>query len=174
MSLASLWLTGALFVAGGTPSAYPGALPEQFAAYRWWYSLTREPYPVPPDLAIMCAHPPVHLTADQLREHGPHSMRYIRIFVNEAARSAFGQRASKPFPPGSVIVKEKLLSPLAVTHSGIGVMVKRQAGYDPAAGDWQFLYVPEGSVTANATANTCTDCHRAKRTEDFVFGSYAK
>ena len=174
MNAVSVSLALALLAAVVTPVATPSALSEQFASYREWHTLTREPYPVPQTLAAKCAHPPVQLTPDQLREHGPHSMRYIRIFVNETARSAFNQRASKPFPPGSIIVKEKLLSPVAVTHSGIGVMVKRRAGYDPAAGDWQFLYVPEGSVTPNATATVCTDCHRAKRTEDFVFGSYAQ
>ena len=170
MNLFSLFLA---VVAAATPVA-PGALPESFAGYRKWHALTREPYPVPPALFFMCVHPPVQLTAEQLREHGPHNMRYIRVFVNEAARIAFGQRATKPFPPGSVIVKEKLMSPEAPSHAGIGVMVKRQAGFDPAAGDWQFLFVPEGSFAPNATASVCSDCHRAKRTEDFVFGSYAQ
>ena len=50
------------------------------------------------------------------------------------------------FPQGSMIVKEKLSSREDQTPELLTAMVKREEGYNPGSGDWEYL-VLDGSVS---------------------------
>lgn len=75
----------------------------------------------------------------------------------------------QPVPEGAMIVES--LSPEAgAPPSSHFVMTKRQSGYFPAGGDWEYLVVnPEGGVIAGGQLPRCARCHAEART-DFVFG----
>jgi hypothetical protein len=94
---------------------------------------------------------------------------YGVVYANEPARAAFA--AGGKFPPGSVIVREKLSKPGGATPQLLAVMFKRAAGFNPAGGDWEFLTVNGAltKVTGRQKRGSCLDCHASRRERDFVF-----
>lgn len=53
-------------------------------------------------------------------------------------------------------------------------MVKREAGYDPGGGDWEYAYVslvPEREVSRGRMAR-CANCHASAKSRDYLFRSY--
>ena len=92
------------------------------------------------------------------------------VRTNPEAMEAF--KARKVMPVGSVIVKEKL----SYEHKmmSYGAMIKREAGYDPEHGDWEYMYVdlqPERKVT-RGKIESCINCHRIKHEQDYLFRPY--
>jgi hypothetical protein len=87
---------------------------------------------------------------------------------------------SQRFPKGAVIIKRKFdkrkfdgssqnRTPILST-----VMIKREAGYNPQGGDWEFAVVSgDGkNVEAKGKLENCMGCHASRRETDFVFKSY--
>jgi hypothetical protein len=53
------------------------------------------------------------------------------------------------------------------------VMIKRQPGYNPKAGDWEFAVVsPGGKTEASGKLANCMSCHTTRPDADFIFRSY--
>ena len=53
-------------------------------------------------------------------------------------------------------------------------MIKREPGFNPKSGDWEYL-VFDGSgskVEARGKLENCQACHAAKSETDYVFRSY--
>lgn len=103
--------------------------------------------------------------------HAGESKEFNVVYFNEAASAAL--KAAKPakFPVGSIIVSEKLSKPDDAPPQSIAVMVKRAAGFNPSAGDWEFLIV-NGSldrVRERQKKGRCAECHASQRENDFVF-----
>ena len=147
--------------------------PTTFSA---WPSVTEHPVPVGSYLWILC-RPPTLEEARALKEeeklHGPHAGYSIVVRVSPEAVAAF--RAGDRLPLGAVVIKEKYADRQA---SGplreYAVMVKRDPGYDPAGGDWEYAYVtlaPKRAVKRGRLA-ACAGCHASARQRDFLFGSY--
>ncbi len=78
---------------------------------------------------------------------------------------------------GSVIVKEKIgthfegRKPLLYT-----LMKKREPGYNPTVGDWEFSVVSGNGTQLEAIGKleNCQSCHISKKDSDFVFRPYVK
>jgi Cytochrome P460 len=78
----------------------------------------------------------------------------------------------KRFLEGSVIVKEKIgnrsegRKPLLYT-----LMKKRERGYNPMVGDWEFLVVAGNGTQLEASGKilNCQACHLGRSDSDFVF-----
>jgi hypothetical protein len=78
------------------------------------------------------------------------------------------------FPKGSVIVREKLLQATDQAPELLTVMVKREKGFNPAGGDWEFL-VMNGAATkiqSRETVGSCQACHAKQKDQDFIFRAY--
>lgn len=111
-----------------------------------------------------------------MKKHGPHYYSAILVRVNPTSFEAF-KSGKAPLPVGTTVIKEK--------HNGMeskgppneyAAMVKREAGYDPAHGDWEYVYVvrgPEKKVT-RGKLDSCIDCHANKAEQDYVFRTYLK
>jgi hypothetical protein len=74
------------------------------------------------------------------------------------------------------VVKEKYADELASgpLHE-YAAMLKREAGYDPDNGDWEYAYVtlaPDRKVV-RGRLRECAGCHAAARDRDYLFRSYA-
>ena len=54
------------------------------------------------------------------------------------------------------------------------VMRKREAGYNPAVGDWEFLGGDGKQLQASGRLENCQACHVAKKDSDFVFRAHVK
>ena len=90
-------------------------------------------------------------------------------YVNEAGREAFRQQPFV-FPVGSIIVRERLLTPTSKPDRLV-VMIKHPSDFNPQADGWEFL-----TVTGDATKvikrekeGNCLSCHASAANKDFVF-----
>lgn len=94
---------------------------------------------------------------------------YGVVYANDLARKALDGGAK--FPPGSVIVREKLSKPDDATPQLLTVMFKRAPGFNPKGGDWEFLTVSGGltKITKRQKKGSCLDCHARQSARDFVF-----
>jgi hypothetical protein len=93
------------------------------------------------------------------------------VFVNDIARAVMSGEKNAKFPEGSIIVREKLARADDAQPELIAVMYKRARGFNPAAGDWEFLTV-DGAMTkiqARQKKGSCLECHVSQRDSDFVY-----
>jgi Cytochrome P460 len=145
-------------------------LPEELARYREWSSPTTEPVAVPHRMWIQCMRPEPEQRAQEMRLHGPHSERLIRVYTNPPAKAELGRAAPRSFPLGSVIAKDKLgaMSSSDVPHA-VAFMVKRGGEGFRDAGGWEFLLYPQEG-DARSLHEACAACHRGAQGGDYVFG----
>jgi hypothetical protein len=75
------------------------------------------------------------------------------------------------FPAGSILVREKLLTPTAASPDVLVVMVKREKGFNPKANDWEFLTVSGDvkKIDKREKEGKCQQCHASEAKNDFVF-----
>ena len=75
------------------------------------------------------------------------------------------------FPEGSILVREKLKGPDDKKPEMLAVMIKREAGFNPGGGDWEFLLVDGArpKVKLQQKKGECLDCHRLQQEKDFVY-----
>jgi hypothetical protein len=142
------------------------------AEFSTWPSVTPRPIPVGLHLWRYCAAMPPAQEAEA-RRHGPHMGYSIVVRVSPEAAAAF--REGKPLPAGAVVVKEKYADEAASGPlRAYALMIKRQAGYDPEGGDWEYAFVnlaPERKMSRGRLAK-CAGCHASARDRDYLFRSY--
>jgi len=58
--------------------------------------------------------------------------------------------------------------------TAVAAMVKRDAGYDSAHGDWEYVYTTLGEKpeTQRGKLDTCITCHRIRAGQDYLFRTY--
>jgi hypothetical protein len=141
-----------------------------------WPSATPKPVRVELRFGSLCntTHEEIEeQEAESRRRHGPHSQLAILIRVSPEAMSAF--RAHTPLPVGSVVIKEKHEEKYSKgPPNEYAAMIKREAGYDPANGDWEYLYEtrkPNPGVTRGRLTD-CIECHRRAAATDYLFRQY--
>jgi Cytochrome P460 len=114
--------------------------------------------------------------AKERGERGPHFHPVIVVRTNPEVWDAFQARAA-PMPLGTVVVKEKHRALNTEDHpvDEYAVMVKREPGYDPGNGDWEYRYVEraEKKVERGRLAY-CVDCHKNVAAQDYLFRTYLK
>lgn len=120
--------------------------------------------PTPFDMEIRTA---TFCQAPQPVAQGPHEGANAHVFVNEAAVLPVFDPLGK-FPEGSLLLKEKLGRKDGATQLFTG-MLKREKGYFPEAGDWEFFAVDAAAakVVERGKLQRCATCH-----EDYAKGDY--
>lgn len=159
-------IPAATWPSNGATVVAMSVLPPALAEYKTWRQLTPAGYSIPPQLALLCTAPAPAPSQQSIETFGPHANTYVRVFGNSLAVRALTSRDR--FPEGSIVVKEKLPDPRSDVSSAQGVMIKRQKGFDPSTGDWEFHFYPS---ERSASFANCSNCHRSAQ-HDFVFGSY--
>jgi hypothetical protein len=152
----------------------PDDSPEQLVGFDFvsWPTATAEPIPVDFKAPEFC-RAPITPGSDQAKAHGPHFKPAIVVRVNPEAIDPF--KSHKSVPVGSTVVKEKHPS---LDGKGppqeYAAMIRREAGYDPAHGDWEYLYVVQGKphVITRGKLGSCIDCHEGKKDQDYLFRTY--
>ena len=78
------------------------------------------------------------------------------------------------YPQGTMILKRKYQDPQGRTTELFAGMLKREKGYNPEVGDWQFFVLDSRGerVTEFGRLDSCIDCHAAFRKNDFVSRKY--
>lgn len=140
-----------------------------------WTQVNPEPYFVSSRVNALCAPAAVDYEAE--RKTNPHASTFITVYVNNIARGSIFAKQLTQFPEGSIIVKAKVGTrfeggkPLLYT-----IMRKREHGYNPKVGDWEFSVVgPNGTqVVETGKLENCQTCHVGQGSSDFVFRSYVK
>lgn len=140
--------------------------------YRSWQRVNPTPVRMHVQVAVACAAAiPPRIPAGP---DNPHRDKYITVWVNpQGADAMMGQR-SPDFPAGSVIVKEKLASRDSDLPELLTVMIKREQGYNPECGDWEFMAV-DGSgktVQSRGKISSCQGCHEGLPENDYIFRTY--
>lgn len=142
------------------------------AAYRQWTRVNSEPLKIPPRSAQACAD--VRLPMLDLDKYSPHLDKYVVVFVNEIGKAAMLEQREPKFPHGSIIVKEKLSTKESSIPELLTVMKKREAGYDPANGDWEYFVFDGGGrlMQASGKLERCQACHKEEKWTDYVARDY--
>ena len=143
---------------------------EMIADYRHWTRVNPKPELVAAFNATACAAPMV--TAAPGSPHGPG--KYITVYVNETGRHAMMEEQSPRFPQGSIVVKEKLTTAESATPELLTVMYKREAGFNPDSGDWEYLVFDGAgkSIQARGKLENCQACHKMDQESDYISRSY--
>lgn len=141
-----------------------------------WTQVNSEPYYISSRVDIQCAMP-IPTDYERIRQTNPHLSTFITVYVNNIGREAMLAKEVQRFPEGSIIVKEKIgtrqegKKPVLYT-----IMRKREPGYNPGVGDWEFAVVDGNGTKLQAIGKLekCQSCHVEKTDSDFVFRPYVK
>ena len=137
--------------------------------------VTREPVLMQSKTALLCRPPtPAETAADKAN---PHLNKFARLFVDKAGRPA-AEGHEPVHPEGTVLLKEKLPAdpktggPAAAATAAelFTGMLKREKGFNPDCGDWEFFTVTGDAknLTARGKLQSCMDCHQDYPKSDFV------
>ncbi len=151
------------------------------ANYTNYHQITAAPVYVNPELATLCIGVSLGQVEKAREKHGPHANTAITIYMNDPAVKAFPAR-NQPYPVGSVIIKRKSIHGYNIgnsssriqpaAHTGVGGMIKRPPGYDPANGDWEYFYFENPKQIESGRIASCVQCHVSAKGSDYVFGSW--
>lgn len=122
---------------------------------------------VTPEPVTMAAAVAERCRIDAVLSRGPHGAADFHVFANEpAALPIFDPWGS--FPEGSLILKEKLGRGDGKTWLFTG-MLKREKGYFPECGDWEFFTLDGAGqkIVERGKLARCASCH-----EDFTRGDH--
>lgn len=157
---------------GGQGGAMTSALSVEraIAEYRTWQQRTAQPLAISAEIFSLCRLPTLPEQQFAASEHGQN--RALLDWLTPGAVAGFAANGATPFPVGAAIVKEKLVSSSSgYTLAALGVMIKRQPGFDTPHADWEFAYWEQapGLLQGAPEAEYCGGCHAGARATDFVF-----
>lgn len=171
-----LVVTAGLAIAGVRVSLTKKAEPDVLSlvkGYQKWTKANPKPVRLGTSLDMLCRG----IMPDEmqnLRDKNPHFSRQITVYTNKIGEEAMAKGGT--FPEGSVIVKEKSNSYAGVTSGVVmsTVMIKREKGYNPACGDWEFAAINAATTKTNGVGKleNCMKCHAEKSKDDYVFRTY--
>ncbi len=153
---------------------------KEIKGYRQWHKTNKTPFPVLNPVAMLCREATPQEEQAQ-RDANPHVDTYITVYVNDKGKSAMLGNRRKRFPVGSLVIKEKweapdgreLSTPSHLKLKLMTVMLKREAGYNPKRGDWEYLVVnAKGSLLERGKIKKCQTCHQEQQASDYLFRSY--
>jgi hypothetical protein len=140
--------------------------------YRAWTLVNPQPVLISSVVNLLCRAPTQANRDDEARN--PHMRKLISVYVNALGQQAMLTERKPEFPVGSVIVKEKFAPDKKDAPELLTVMVKREQGFNPASGDWEYM-VTNGAGTkidARGKIESCQSCHVSMRESGFVYRSY--
>jgi hypothetical protein len=134
--------------------------------YKKWKVAKPDLFKVQPAVWTLCIGP----TQEQAAILDASHTGFIKVFVNDIGQEAMFAKTA--FPVGSIIVKER--HPTKV--SGVEfctVMRKREKGYNPECGDWEFSVLNEQNIATDVgRLKACMGCHSKQGKLDFTFRTY--
>ncbi|MEW6303518.1 MAG: cytochrome P460 family protein [Verrucomicrobiota bacterium] len=143
--------------------------------------VTKAPFRMNDAVAFLCNAPIEELRiAEKQKElnrplKNPHRDKFVHVFVSPDGAPAM-QTNSITFPRGSVVLKEKFADLKGERTELFTGMVKREKGYNPECGDWEFfvLGADASKVIERGRLQRCMDCHVEYKASDFVTKNYTR
>lgn len=125
--------------------------------------LTRNPISLPALYSQLCGG------FDSVANN-PHRGSFIHVYMTPQPQSA----VSPPYPVGTFVIKEKLPSKSSNQPELFTGMLKREKGFNPEAGDWEFMVIdgPAKSITTRGKISSCLDCHSRHQRTDYLTESW--
>lgn len=148
------------------------AATELIAGYRNWKRVNPVPAIFYSRIAIACYIPSPE--DRKLEEENPHHDKFVTVYVNEPGQRPLMEQKKSRYPQGSVIVKEKLTTKESTSPELLTVMMKRERGYNPKNGDWEYM-VFDGAgqkLYARGKLDKCQACHQVYSNQDYVSRTY--
>jgi hypothetical protein len=145
---------------------------EDIFAHRTWTQVNPQRFRMNMFTASLCRMPtPVD---EAMEAGGPHRDKFVTVYVNDTGKSSMMTERYPKFPVGSMIVKEKFSTVEGGSPELMTAMLKREAGYNPKTGDWEYLVLNgEGTkIEARGKLDDCMACHALLNKQDFVYRSY--
>ena len=141
------------------------ALLKEIGKYRNWKLVNPTPVMMNPRAAAACAI---------IFSVNPHESAWASVYVNPKGASAMMKDSHPAFPEGSIIVKEKLYTPVAKDPVVLTAMIKREKGYNPESRDWEYLVLdgPATKIVERGKLSKCNECHEKYEDTDFVTMHY--
>lgn len=136
------------------------------------HRVTEKPHKMDIAVAFLCTIPtgPEAKSPHRL----PKDSAYCNVFVNDEAKQPL-LKGEGAYPVGAYIVKQKLRSADSTRGVLYTTMRKREAGYDPEHGDWEYAVRDgQGLVLAEGRIGSCIECHEAYKETEYVTREYLK
>jgi hypothetical protein len=145
--------------------------------YSGWPEVTKGPIRIDPQLFNLCRH----VTRAEMQQYGaegrgPHTVPAVRVYANDVAATHLREDRGGSLPTGAAIVKEKWWNEKDNRPAAYAAMIKKEPGYDPEHGDWEYVYVSLGEKTTveRGRLESCRDCHAGAVAKDYLFRTYLK
>jgi len=135
--------------------------------------VTQKPYRVwTPTPGSACAPAAVPFVRNP-DAHNPHREHWIHVLVSPGGTNAM-TTGKGTYPVDTVILKQKFLDVGGTNTEFFTGMRKREQGYNPDLGDWEFFTLDRSGskVTARGKIDSCMDCHTKYKATDFVARRY--
>lgn len=107
------------------------------------------------------------------KDAGPHSDYYCHIFINDLGLPTM-KTGKGEYPIGTVIVKQKFYDPEGTRTEFFTLMRKREDGYDPDNGNWEYSTVDQTAtkILSRGRTESCIGCHSDYTETDYVTRTY--
>lgn len=145
--------------------------------YAKWAALTPEPITVHLKLFTLCDLMTFDKLSKELKErHGPHFVPAVKYFANAEAAKELKDDPKAVLSVGGTIVKEKLFgAEKASKPVAYGAMIKREKGYDPDHGDWEYVYADLSGAkpkVERGKLGSCIRCHALAKDRDYLYRTH--
>lgn len=140
--------------------------------------ITERPYLMEQVVMMRCIGPsPEELRVSQKEKllgiSDPHMQKYVHVYVSTNGLDAMQKRRGV-FPEGAIVLKEKFSDAAGTKTELFTGMIKREPGYNPECGDWEFFTLPgdASKISERGKIQGCMECHVEYKNQDFVTKSY--
>ena len=138
---------------------------DEIKKYKSWTKVNDKPQIMWSEVAALCRP-----LSQKESDENIHNNKYINVYVNSVGKTEMLEKKNPVFPVGTIIVKEKLLTLESKKPVLLTVMIKREKGFNPQVGDWEFMTLDgtAANITSRGKIESCQSCHVNYKENDFI------
>lgn len=131
--------------------------------------VTDKPFKMDAVASTLCAAP----SSARRDPNDVHQDYYCHVYISKAGLPVM-KSGEGTYPEGTVVVKQKFADQRAKTVELYTAMRKRQPGYDPEHGDWEYSVVNAKAtkVLSRGRTDSCIECHQPYAPTDYITRLY--
>lgn len=99
--------------------------------------------------------------------------KFYNIYITGSGAKIL-QKGKGVYPEGTVVLKEKLSDPQGKNVELFTGMVKREKGYNPDGGDWEYFVLSADAkkIMQRGKIESCMNCHDSYQETDYITRAY--